>query len=728
MLAAPGLTGSVPVCSAAATDMAQLRAHSGEVLIRRGKAGAGSAPTAITPLYRRDEVETHAGGTATVDLPSGMVVELGPNSLLAIIGGGNNVDGFLARGAVSVTPPADHEPRQVQFATPYGRVDLRVREGRVELAGDHLLVQVTSGTAEVVAHQQKVSLTAGQEVEVRAGGVLGTPRPLTAARPAAMPPETPVAVTPPAPVPPPPAPTPPAVVSTHPETPTSVAPTPPPADVPVMAPSAAVAPPKAVVADTQPPVAVPPPVVHPEVAPERKEPIIGFTTLNLLRQKGIISQAEFDSALRDMHDTVGPRGADNVTLVVGKWATTLYGFVQADFMWHSTQSFNDFGSNFQVARPGTLAGDNGRFEGSIRDSRIGLRIAPPELSWLRASAVFELDLLGPTGTVGTTITEGSFFVNPVLRVRHAYFKAETPVIDILFGQYWHLFGWQPHYVPAVVQWPGIVGELFSRTTQLRLSKTVKTKPVTFEIAVAGMRPPQRDSSVPEFEAGMRLSFNKWTAAHSLYMTSTSTMPASIAISGDLRRFTLPELSAMPQSLNSKVGLGIAGNIFLPIIPGTKERKDNSLAIIGEFVYGQGISDLYTGLTGGVANPSVPMAGGTMGTYNSDADAGLAVYDMYGNMQLPTWMTFLVGAEYWLPKVGGRVALFANFSRTQLQDAKIYVNPTRVRDNEMFYNGGFLVDVTGAIRVGVDYARYDDQYADGVHAINDAVQVSGFLFF
>ena len=127
--------------------------------------------------------------------------------------------------------------------------------------------------------------------------------------------------------------------------------------------------------------------------------------------------------------------------------------------------------------------------------------------------------------------------------RHAYFKAETPIVDILFGQTWDLFGWQPNYVPTVIQWPGLVGELFSRTTQLRISKTIKTKPVTLEMAVAGMRPPQRDSSFPEFQAGLRLAFNKWTAVHTNYMTSTTTMPASIGVSGDLRRYTLPEFAA-----------------------------------------------------------------------------------------------------------------------------------------------------------------------------------------
>jgi hypothetical protein len=726
-IAAPAV--QFPVRSVAAADTVQLRAHTGDVALRRAKGGA--SPVVPGPLSRRDELETHSG-TATIELPSGIVLDLGAETLLAVIGGGGTIDAFLAHGSLAVTAgtPANRGyVRPVQVATAIGRLDLRVHEARIEATADRVLLQVIAGTAEVVVKNQRIPLASGQELELRSGGGVGTPRPLAPVAPKGP-------VTPPAvvetPAPPKPeattgqptigngAGTTTAVVSrpeVPPPAPAPVAPPPPP-------PPVAVAPAPAVVTPsyTAVPAAVP--------EPPKKEPFFGFTTLRLLRDKNLISQGEFDSALRDLHEAVGPRGADSATLVMGKWKTTLYGFVQGDLMWHSTQSFNDFGSNFQVARPGTYAGDHDRMEASVRDSRIGFRVQAPEVPWFRASAVFELDLLGPTGTIGNGITEGSYFVNPVLRVRHAYFKAETPIVDVLFGQYWHLFGNQPNYVPTVIQWPGLVGELFSRTTQLRISKTIKTKPVTVEIAVAGMRPPQRDSSFPEFEAAFRLSFNKWTAVHTNYMTSTSTMAASIAVSADLRRFTLPELVSSPMSTNSQLGMGIAVNAFLPIIRATKEHRDNSLSILAEFVTGQGINDLYTGLTGGVSSlaPPAPPPGAPPSSYVADVDLGLAVYDVNGTLELPRWTTFLVGLEYYLPRVSGKVGLFANFSRSQLHNPELYGIASKVRDNEIFCNAGFFVDIIEAVRVGLDYGRFDDTYADGVHAINHAVQFTGFLFF
>ncbi len=55
-----------------------------------------------------------------------------------------------------------------------------------------------------------------------------------------------------------------------------------------------------------------------------------------MREKGIISQAEYDSAIHDLRETSGVRAQDQATVVVGKWATTLYGFVEADSIWDST--------------------------------------------------------------------------------------------------------------------------------------------------------------------------------------------------------------------------------------------------------------------------------------------------------------------------------------------------------------------------------------------------------
>jgi hypothetical protein len=497
-------------------------------------------------------------------------------------------------------------------------------------------------------------------------------------------------------------------------------------------PAPAPAPPSGVV-DTNPAsvptrlVAAPPSTVAPP--PAAPQPIFGLSTLRLLSDKGLISPEEYQAAQKDLTDLAASRAVDSTTITVGKWKTTLYGYAQADMMYHSTQSFPDFSSNFAVARPDTYAAKHGRFSATIRDTRIGLRIQPPSIGSVRVSGVIETDFLGPTGTIGSSISEAGYFVNANLRIRHAFLKMETPIVDVMFGQYWDLFGWQPNYFPTVVQWPGLVGELFSRTIQLRLSHTFKTDPVNVEIAAA-VRSAERDAGVPGGQGGLRIVFNKWTAWHTGYLTATNLTPASIGLSGDVREIRVPEFSDKPQKSNSALGGGFAANAYLPIIPAKKDKKDNSLSLVGEFVTGRAINDMYTGLTGGMANAALPNPTGATPapTYTSPLDAGLAVYDAQGRLHLPRWTTFLVGLEYYLPFVGGRAAIFANFSHSQLHDAKTYANPAKVRDHENFYEAGFLVDPHESVRFALDYAHIDDVYADGVKAKNESVQLSGFLFF
>lgn len=105
-----------------------------------------------------------------------------------------------------------------------------------------------------------------------------------------------------------------------------------------------------------------------------------------------------------------------------------------------------------------------------------------------------------------------------------------------------------------------------------------------------------------------------------------------------------------------------------------------------------------------------------------------IYDETGALRQPRWTTFLVGLEYYLPFVHGRVAVFANYSRSQLHDAGSYPSPARVRDHESFFNGGIFFDPFESLRFGLDYAHIEDVYADNVKANNEAAQMTGFFFF
>src|SRR6185437_6742824 len=73
----------------------------------------------------------------------------------------------------------------------------------------------------------------------------------------------------------------------------------------------------------------PPPPPPPPPPTSRPWITVEVSALGSLRERGIISESEYESAMRDLVDTSGARTDAGTTIVVGKFATTLYGFVEA---------------------------------------------------------------------------------------------------------------------------------------------------------------------------------------------------------------------------------------------------------------------------------------------------------------------------------------------------------------------------------------------------------------
>jgi len=529
-------------------------------------------------------------------------------------------------------------------------------------------------------------------------------------------------------------------------------------------------PPPAAASDMPPPAAVTPQPIAPPTMPFARRPFLELTTLRMLHDKGVISTEEYERSSKEFMDWLGVKGDDSMTFALGKWKTTIYGFVEGDAMWHSTQSINgDFTSNSQIQKPNTYAGTNDRFQFSARDSRLGFRLGAPDLKNLKASGTFEMDFLGPGAlapgsgfvsavaqdatTKNITATtaynsEQGWFVNPVMRIRHAYLKLETPVVDILIGQTWQLAGFNPYYVPAILQFPGTVGGLFGRTPQFRVSHNFKSKPVNFEIAVAMLRGAQRDSGLPEGQAGLRLTVNGWTGLHSSFLAATSVSPLSIAVSGALRSIRVPEWSTPTgtgvPAAQSTTGWLFAVDAYIPLLP-AKNTQSASLSIMGEFAQGEGINDLYTGLSG------LPGAVGAFKTKTGafvGLDPGLAIFDGTGAnggpdhvLTLIGWRTYIANLEFFVPGTSGRFCIFGSYGHSEMTNAqKLFGKGSQqpnsgVRDHEDMIDVGAFFDVyPGAVRLAVDYQYLIDNYVDSANqggtlqATNAAVQGSGFLFF
>ena len=324
-----------------------------------------------------------------------------------------------------------------------------------------------------------------------------------------------------------------------------------------------------------------------------------------------------------------------------------------------------------------------------------------------------------------------------------------------------------------MQIQGVPGEIYARTPQLRVSRTFASREVSFDIMLAAVRAPDRDSGVPEGQGALRLAVNNWTGTQTIGATGTSVAPASISVSGDIRSIAISNFPAdvgqKSTSSTSLIGAALAVDAFIPVIPSSKEHPGNSLALVGEFVSGQGIGDVYTGLSSGVSFPiavapaaAANPAGTAASVYNPQADPGFASIDpVTGAAALIDWRTVRGGVQYYFPGVDGKLWLSANYANVSVPNAATFttyhasltqgvaatpatgttpaipavapvpgklVAPATIRDAMNFFDVNLMGDLTPAVRLGIEFAYYADRYMDGVTAPNLRAQGSAFYMF
>jgi predicted porin len=428
-------------------------------------------------------------------------------------------------------------------------------------------------------------------------------------------------------------------------------------------------------------------------------------------------------------ESAKPGAAPSPGQVTSKWSATLYGFAEVDLMHDTTQSFNDSAGNGLIVRATGLAYNNGRTQTTARNSRLGVRLSAPESNGMKASGNLELDFMGNQPAV----TEASFVNNGTFRIRAAYAKLETDPVDLLAGQYYFLFGEGPFFFPMSIWFFGMPNQAFGRTQQFRLSHTIKSEAVNVDLGVAVSRPPQRDSEVPDFQGGLKLSVNSWKGPHTIGSGYAAIDPLTVAVSGSLRHFRVNEFAAAPAATNSINGWGLSFDGMIPIIarPSAKD-KGNALTATGSFVVGHGIGDLLGNLSGGANFPLLPpaMPGGTGAAFAANVDPGIVQYDSTGNLRTLNWRTFMVGLQYYLPP-NGQVTIGANYTQgdsDNITDGLTGGALAGVFKQSQFFELVALGDITPAVRAGVAWQRIAQTRGDEQQTKNNRLELSVYFFF
>ena len=440
---------------------------------------------------------------------------------------------------------------------------------------------------------------------------------------------------------------------------------------------------------------------------------------------GVDESATAKAKTPDAHDAVAPAAApgdvtpapDRATVYGARssWFIAPYGYARVDAIEDSTQSFEDGIQPNLIARAGTYKGDHRRSIFTAKDSRLGVFVGAPTVEGIRSSAQLEFDFYGLAPSDARRAD--SVIFGPV-RVRHAYLKLETKVVDIVAGQYYDLFGWGSYFYPATVAYLGVPGQIYHRNPQLRIEKKMQLGQVEVMAAVAAVRAGQRDSGVPDGEAGLKVAYGGWSGAATPGFGRPTVAPLSIGVSGVVRHFEVPAFRSEPGSeAVTKSGYGIAVNALIPVIPVKKiEDRSNALTFTGEFSTGTGIADLYTGMDGGSRFPLLPnpsMAAPAI-QYAANVDPGLVTFDRNFDLKTINWRAFVIGAQYYLPIGGGRVWVAGVYSRAESDNIKTLTPAPSwggIFTKMEYIDANLGVDITPAVVLGLSFQTVKQTFGD-----------------
>lgn len=420
----------------------------------------------------------------------------------------------------------------------------------------------------------------------------------------------------------------------------------------------------------------------------------------------------------------GARGA--TLLEKDGWKFTLGGFAEIDGISDTTSGFTEVAGNGPVERPGTVAGERGRGRFSVRNSRLAFVVqAPPYHEWI-ASGTIETDLLGYDPAPGSAAgnSEAGFYTNPTLRLRHAYGQLTTESVQVLFGQTWTLFGWQPAYQPTSVSVPPVAGINYERTPQVLFVGTSRIfdSVNTFQLGAAVRRPLQRDAGLPAFDAGIKLALNDIRAPYTSPSGSASdTQPLSVGLSGTYRRYQAPgTLGGADEAFDAKA---CAIGAFVPLVPSlTKDDHSSTLGISGELSVGEGYGDEFPGWTGNLpqftASATNPLT----------LDAGIGGYDPAGAFHLVRLESWNIAAQYHFSD--GKTFMNVGYGRLGSTNAAA-LTPATGKFTYTLVEAHYVnlfTDVTTQIRVGLEYAGFRTTYGDGLVRNNMRLAASGWFRF
>ena len=141
------------------------------------------------------------------------------------------------------------------------------------------------------------------------------------------------------------------------------------------------------------------------------------------------------------------------------------------------------------------------------------------------------------------VSESAYFASPTFRIRHMALKLETPYRGRPGRSILAALRMAVQLPSQQRRDPGIARAGLLARPPIAADPHVQDRYRERGSRGRGRRPPQRDSGLPDGQAGLRLILNDWKGMRTAGGTGTSVDPLSVGVSGVARRFRLPIFAA-----------------------------------------------------------------------------------------------------------------------------------------------------------------------------------------
>ena len=478
------------------------------------------------------------------------------------------------------------------------------------------------------------------------------------------------------------------------------------------------------------PPAAPPVVVVAPPPPPASSPV-ELMSLRLMREKGILSKAEYESAVHDLAETTGEQHAR--PRAASSWAS---GRRRST----ASSSRTTSGTRPGLQRPrrqraGARAPIRRRAptrgtQFSIRNSRFGFRMKAPEVGGVRTSAMARDRLHGhpapgrqpglrrratrnPAGTEATYFTSPSSASGTSTSRSRRRSSTSSPAST----------GSSSGGVRATSRTPSRSRASRARSTRGRRSfaSARRSRPTRSPSSSPSRRsrPVQRDGDdCRTGRPGIRFAVDSWTGAADGRLDGHADLAAldrrqrPVAPRRGRRSFSAcAEDDERPDDERAR-GRRLPAGDSRPRRT-TRTTRSRSRASSPR---GYGAADMYTGLTGGIAfpalpNPRTPRPGPGLPGRHRQRHRDLRLQGRYSTAS--SGRRTCSAPQYYLPGVDGqRLGLRQLLAPELGQHALLRHGRPRSALSETWFDVNLFVQPLPALRIGAEYANFNDKYVDG----------------